>query len=191
MRALTLWTCAAGLCVPALLIPGNTAGDAASARRKVQAIEAERLGPGARVTFSNAEINAYAAEQVRTAVGDAIRNTKIDFSSGRATGSALVDFLRLQSDRGEPPGMMLRWLLRGEKPISVTVRFQSAHGEGQVDVEQVAVSGVPISGRALDLLIDYYLRPRYPEIAIGEPFELRHRVDRIDLTALGVLVRLK
>jgi hypothetical protein len=124
-------------------------------------------------------------------VGDAIREPKLVFDSGRATGSALVDFVRLQTDRGQPPGMMLRWLLRGEKPISVSLRFHSAKGEGQVDIEQVEVAGVPVSGRALDLLIDYYLKPRYPDLAIGEPFVLRHNVEQIDLTALGVLIRIR
>ncbi|MEZ5401538.1 MAG: hypothetical protein R2729_17835 [Bryobacteraceae bacterium] len=173
-----------------LLIAAGAGIDASSAKRKIQSIESERLPAGSRITFSTEEINAYAAAQVSASVGDAIREPRLEFDSGRATGSATVDFVRLQTQRGQPPGTLLRWMLKGEKPVSVRVRFRSANGEGQVDVEEVSISGVPLSGRALDLLIDYYLRPRYPEVAIGEPFDLRHKVEQIDLTALGVLVRI-
>jgi hypothetical protein len=60
-----------------------------------------------------------------------------------------------------------------------------------VDVEEVRVSGIPLTGSALDLVIDYYLRPRYPDVAIGEPFELRHNVDRLDISPAGLKVHIR
>lgn len=193
MKATYAWILGAagsGALLMTLAAPaGSTA--VATTRQKIQQIETESLKPGARVTFTTGEINAYAREQVMAVVGDAIKQPKLEFASGRATGSAVVDFVKLQTQRGQPPGALLRWALRGEKALTVRLRFRSANGEGQVDVEEVELAGVPLSGRALDLVIDYYLRPRYPDIAIGEPFELRHKVDRIDLTALGVLVTIR
>jgi hypothetical protein len=193
MKARHAWVLGSAGCAALLLplaVPAGTAS-AAGTRHKIHQIETESLRPGARITFTTDEINAYAREQVATAVGDAIKQPRVEFASGQATGSAVVDFVKLQTQRGQPPGALLRWALRGEKPIKVRLRFRSGNGEGRVDVEEVELAGVPLTGRALDLVIDYYLRPRYPDIAIGEPFELRHKVERIDLTALGVLVTIR
>jgi hypothetical protein len=162
-----------------------------SAREKLAKIEQEKLPPRAVVAFTPAELNAYAAEQVRTAVGDAVRQPRLEFDAAAITGSAQVDFVKLQTSRGQPPGMILRWLLRGEKPVSVRVRLSSAKGQARVDIEEVRVSGIPLTGSALELVIDYYLRPRYPEVAIAEPFELRHKVDRLEVSPAGLKVHIR
>jgi hypothetical protein len=52
-----------------------------------------------------------------------------------------------------------------------------------VDLQRVEVSGVPISGAALDFLVDNYLIPNYPDAKIGRPFTLPKRVDRIEVTS--------
>ena len=38
-----------------------------------------------------------------------------------------------------------------------------------------------IEGRMLDFLIHNYLLPAYPDAKVGEPFELGHRIERIDV----------
>lgn len=163
--------------------------DYATVRNKVVQIEEERLAPGANVFISLAEANLYAAEEVRKAVGDGIRVPKVELGAGTATGSGWVDFIKVQTNRGQPPGMLAMLLLRGEKHVSVTVKLKAVKpGEAQVDIQSVEVAGVPVSGSLMQLLIDYYIVPRYPEVVIGKPFELRHKVDRIDISPRGVNV---
>jgi hypothetical protein len=81
-------------------------------------------------------------------------------------------------------------LLDGERPVSVTARITSAHGEARVDVQRVEVSGIEIDGGTLDFLIHNFLLAMYPDAAIGRPFELGHRIDRIDVqpAAVGVVI---
>ena len=86
------------------------------------------------------------------------------------------------------PGWLMAWLLEGERPVQVTVRITSGTGEATVDVERVDVSGVTIRGSALDFLISNFLLPYYPEAKIGKPFELGHRIDRLDIQPSGVNV---
>lgn len=161
-----------------------------SVRKKVDQIESGRLKAGTVVAITSAEANAYAANAVREEAPEGIRNPQLTFGAGTVTGAALIDFVKLQTSRGQPPGMLMAMMLRGERPVSVTVRVKSAAGKCQVDVQQVSVSNVPISGRALDMLIEYYLLPRYPEVVIGKPFELRNRVESITLTGRGADVRI-
>jgi hypothetical protein len=165
-------------------------GDYASAKRKVEQIEGEKLPARSIITFSLRESNAYAREEARKEVGDAITNPKLEFAAERVTGSAWIDFVKARTNRGEPPGFLLRALLRGEKHVSVTARVRSWEGKCQVDLEAVEIAGIPVSGRMLDLIIEYYLTPRYPEAVIGKPFELRHRLERIDVGVNGVSLKI-
>ena len=38
----------------------------------------------------------------------------------------------------------------------------------------------------LDFLLENFLLPFYPTAAIGRPFDLKHRVDRLEVTPAGV-----
>jgi hypothetical protein len=167
---------------PALLL----CADYASVRRKIDQIEMEKLPAGSRVLITPAEANLYAAVEVRKAVADGIRAPRVAISTGTATGSGWVDFVKVQTSRGQPPGLLATALLSGEKHVSVTVTLKSSGGQARVDVQKVTIAGIPISGALLDLMIEYYLVPRYPEVVIGRPFQLRHKVDRIDLSPRGI-----
>jgi hypothetical protein len=98
-----------------------------------------------------------------------------------ATGSALIDFVKLRSAQGKPPNWLLRTLLQGEHEVEVTTRVRSGNGSATVDVERVEIEGVPISGAALDFIIENYLLPNYPEAKVGRPFTLAKGVDRIEV----------
>ena len=43
-----------------------------------------------------------------------------------------------------------------------------------------------LTGRALELVIEYYVLPRFPEAAIGRWFPLRHNVKTIAVKPAGI-----
>jgi hypothetical protein len=120
-----------------------------------------------------------------------VRNLRISLAAGRATGYADVDFLRLRTAAGVQSGWILRPILSGERPVSVKARFDSRNGRARVDVERVEVSGIPIEGRALELLVDDYLRPTFPDVRIAQWFGLRYNIERFTVAPSGVTVILK
>ena len=162
-----------------------------SARRKADLIENDQAKPGSTVSFSVAEANAYAREEARKEVGDGVRNTKVWFGNGTASGSATIDFVKVQTARGKPPGMLMRLMLEGEKDVQVTVRVESRARQAKIDVDEVYINGLGIPKSAVNMLIEYYVMPRYPEAKIGQWFELRHRVDSIGVTPAGVALKFK
>ncbi len=160
----------------------------AAAKRKLDLIDSDRLRPGSRLDLTLVELNAYAAGEAPAGV----RDTRIRIPApGQATGSAIVDFLKLRRARGAQPGWLMSRLLDGERPVSVTARFHSSGGYATVDVDAVTISGVTIDGRTLDFLIQDVLLPLYPDATVGRPFELGHRIQSIDVTPVGVTVRMK
>lgn len=176
----------------AWLIPALAGAPAeyASAKRKIDLIERDALRPGSRVALTPGELNAYAARQAATAAPGAVRDTKLVLGHGSATGSALVNFLKLRQAQGESPGWLMSKLLDGERPVEVTAHIESGGGQARVKVQRVEVGGVSIEGRVLDFLIEHYLRPAYPEAKIDEPFQLGHRIERLEIrpAALDVVI---
>ena len=157
-----------------------------SAVRKLASLEADKVPAGSSVTFSHAEINAYARQEAPPGV----RKPEVRLlGQGRASGAALVDFSKFGSDRGLPANWLLRNLLAGERPVAATVRIQAQNGRCRVDIERVEVSGVPLEGSALGFLIDAFVRPLYPKARIGEWFPLRHKVESIRISPSAISVR--
>ena len=164
----------------------GTVAEYQSAKRKALMIEADRVPPQGALTFTPGEVNAYAAEEARKEVPEGLRQPKLVLGSGRITGSAMIDFAEVQTARGNPPGMLLALLLRGERQVTVDVAVQSSEGTARMDVRSVTVGGATLSGRALEMVIEYYVLPRFPDAAIGRPFALRHNVKQISVTPSGI-----
>jgi hypothetical protein len=173
--------------LPLVCALSATTADYQSAQRKIDGIESDRLRPGARVELTPRELNAYAEHNVPAGVS----NPQIQVTEpGTATGSALVDFGKLQRSLGYQPGWLLSKLLDGERPVSVTARIHSSGGQATVDVQSVQVSGLKIDGATLDFLIRNVLLPVYPGAVVGRPFDLGHRIQSLEVKpgAVGVLI---
>ena len=158
-----------------------------SAKQKFDSIESGRLRPGAHVTLSYAELTAWAEKEVPRGV----RNPKLRVTERDvATGTALIDFGKLERSQGRQPGWLMSKLLDGERPVSVTARIRSSAGRATVDVQRVEISGMAIDGRTLDFLIQNFLLGMYPDAVVGKPFELGHRIERLDVApaAVGVVI---
>lgn len=177
------------LALPLLLYSSRS--EYASAQHKLDLIENDRMKPGSKVTLSERELNAYVEQELPKVVPQGVREPKLELGAGVATGSAIIDFIKLENAHGKPPGWLMRQLLQGEHPVTVTARITSAQGRATVDVQRVEVSGVVIEGRMLDYLIHNYLLAYYPDAKIGAPFEMSHRIDRLDVQPARVDVILK
>ena len=176
------------LCLP--LLCGSYA-EYLSAEHKFKLIEAEHLRHGTRVTLTKRELNAYVQQEIAESFASGVRDPRLELSAGGAVGSALIDFGKVRRAQGKPPGWLMSKILDGERPVEVAATIRSGGGRATVDMQSVKVSGVVIEGRVLDFLIHNYLLPNYPDAKVGEPFELSHGIDRLDVkpAAVDVVIR--
>jgi hypothetical protein len=159
-----------------------TRTDYLSAKQKFQSIEKHKVASGTRVPLTSEELNSYVRAELPNVAPTGIREPVVELhGNNRATGRALIDFVKLRSAQGKPPGWLLRNLLRGEHEVAVTTRLQSSGGSAVVNIEQVEVGGIPVSGSALDFLIDNYVTPNYPDAKIGKPFRLKYGMERLEV----------
>jgi hypothetical protein len=157
--------------------------DYLSAKKKFQAIDKQAVKSGSKVAFTSTELNAYVQTELPKIAPRGIRDPKVELlGDNKASGKAMIDFLKLRSAQGKSTSWLLSKLLQGEREVSVTTRITSGAGKATVNVQRVEVSGIPIEGAALDFLITNYLMPNYPEAKIGRPFQLHKRVERIEVS---------
>src|SRR5262245_44297300 len=72
-----------------------------SAVRKLDAIEARQVKRGSTVTFSQAEINAWARVKIPEVVPEGMRDERVELGNGVATGYAIVDLLKMRHAQGQ------------------------------------------------------------------------------------------
>ncbi len=150
-------------------------------QQKIDLIEAEKVPPGTRVEFNQKELNTYLAQKAKVKVPEGIRDMNVEIDSGRATGTAMVDLVKMRHAQGADLGWLMSWVLQGERPIKVIGKLASENGTGRVDLERVEIGGVAIKGRALEMLIRTFVTPLYPQAKVGQTFELGYNMDRIEL----------
>jgi len=140
------------------------------------------------VSLNKAELNAYVRKEVAAVAPQGVRNPRLELGNNRATAFADIDFAKLQQSQGRTPGWLMEKLLSGERPVRVDARIRSGSGQAVVDVDQVVISGITISGSTLDFLIRNFLWSYYPEAKVGKPFELDHRIDRLEVSPAEVRI---
>jgi len=176
------------LWVPLVALLGASTSDYSSVQRKFESIESGRLKPGSHVDLTPGELNAYFEHEVPMVTGG-VRQPKLSLLRPEvAQGTALINFAELRRSQGNPPGWLMSHLLDGERPVSVTARIRSAAGHATVDVISMEISGVTLDGKTLDFLIQHFLLPMYPDAAVGRPFELGDRIEKLDVQPGGVRV---
>ena len=164
---------------------GATPNDYLSAKQKFDLIESDRLKAGSRVELSVRELDAYAEQEVP----EGVRNPRLQLvAPGVATGTAMMDFGKMRRALGYQTGWLMSKLLDGDRPVSVTARIRSEGGHATVDLQRVEISGIAVDGRTLDFLIQNIFLPLYPNAVLGRPFELGHRIERLDVQPAAVAV---
>jgi len=167
---------------------GDPSADYLSAKRKIELIQTDQAPCGSRVSLNTRELNAYVRHEVPNVAPQGLRDPRLELGNDSASGFAYVDFPKLRQARGEPLNWFLAKLLAGERPVRVKARIRSGAGRATVDLERVEISGVAIQGAALDFLIENFLLAYYPEAKVGRPFELAHRIERLEVRSAEVRV---
>jgi len=124
--------------------------------------------------FSEEEVNAYVNScQVRLPAG--VKSAKLRGVHGAVTGNARVDFDQLKAGRGSVNPMLS--IFSGVHDIQVDAHAYGRNGRGFVQVDTVALDGVEIPRFVLQLFVQKYLQPKYPEVGLDSQFALPDRVD--------------
>ena len=125
-------------------------------------------------TFSEPEINAYlASDNVQLPQG--VNSVRLSGQPGVITGTALVDFDKVRE--GTHSSNPLLSIFSGVHEVVVVAHAYGANRKGLVHVDSVALDGTEIPRFILQLFVEKYLQPRYPELGLDSKFDLPDRID--------------
>jgi hypothetical protein len=168
------------LVLSAGLFPASEASgpsDAASMQRKLDHIEKNGRLPHPSTTptvFSEREINAYmVSDNVQLPAG--VESVKLVGEGGVVTGTTHVDFDKVRA--GVRSSNPLLSMFSGVHDVVVVTHARGENGTGYVHVDSVSIDGVEVPHFVLELFVEKYLTPKYPEIGLDSKFALPDRVD--------------
>jgi hypothetical protein len=148
-----------------------------SARRKIAHLEqnAKLRHPDPVPTIlTEAEINAYLASD-EIAMPKGVQSVRLVGESGTITGNAHVDFDQVRA--GIHSSNPLLSVFSGVHDVEVVTHSYGKGGQGFVHVDSVSLDGIEIPNMVLELFVEKYLTPRYPQIGMDSRFTLPDRID--------------
>jgi hypothetical protein len=166
-------------------------GAVASFERKLERLQSN--GAQARpdpspTEFSEQEINAYfASGGVQLPAG--VKSVVFQEQPGVVVGTSRVDFDQLKTGKNSYNPLLS--IFSGLHNVVATAHAYGAKGEGLVHVDSVSLDGVEVPQFVLELFVEKYLKPRYPNIGLDSRFALPARVDTATIGLYRVTVTQK
>ena len=151
--------------------------DAIHAQAKLQHIEknAEIAHPDRTPTeITEQEVNAYfAAGRVKLPAG--VESVTFEAQPGVITASCRVDFDQVKA--GTHSTNPLLSLFSGVHDVVAVANASGAAGQGLVDVQSVSIDGVEVPQFLLEIFVEKYLTPKYPNVGLESRFALPAKID--------------
>jgi hypothetical protein len=162
-----------------------------SFQKKVDSIKANAAKPQPSPTptlFSQEEINAYFSER-RLKMPDGVQRVTFDLQPDQVTALTHVDFAQLRQSR--PSMNPLLAIFDGVHDCQVVAHTEAAGpGRVRVRVESVAIDGMTVPRMALQMFLNHYVKPKYPNVDLDAEYKLPTRIDSATIKAQqGVIVQ--
>jgi hypothetical protein len=120
------------------------------------------------------EANAYFNEGgVKLPKG--VSHVHLTSMPGTIDGHAEVDFEALT--QGKTSANPLLSLFSGTHDIHVVAQASGANGTGTIRAQSVSLDGVEVPQMLLQLFVQHFLTPKYPNVGITSTFKLPLRID--------------
>jgi hypothetical protein len=137
-----------------------------------------------RTPFTEAEVNSWFAYRSQELLPTGVTEPRVTIvGNGKLSGAATVD-LETVAKRKATGGLLDPWnYLGGRLPVTVTGVLRTQNGVGQFDLENAAISGIPVPTSVLQDIVAYYSRTADdPEgVRLNESFKLPAQIKQIEV----------
>ena len=154
---------------------------AESLQAKIDAIKKANHAPdrapgGSRVELSENELEAYVLYEL----GDKIpaRLDSIDVQLGPDTVASDTQMTFPSNSTGNP---VVDTFVGGTHNLFLKGKLAGVESRGKFDLEEVRVDGIPVPKILIQTLFDKYVKPKYPDADLKEPFDLPWGIEELKL----------
>ena len=124
--------------------------------------------------FSEQEVNVYVASG-RVKLPQGVQSVRFEGQPDLVTATARVDFDQLKAGRSSSNPLLSAF--SGIHDAVVVAHARGMAHQGHVQVDSVSLDGVEIPRFALELFVQKYLQPKYPNIGMTSQFALPSKID--------------
>jgi hypothetical protein len=137
-----------------------------------------------RTSFSEGELNSWFTYRAQDVLPAGVSDPRVTIvGDGRLKAVATVD-LEAVGKRRATGGVLDPWsYLGGRLPVAVTGVLRTQDGMGRFDLEEAAVSGVPIPKSVMQQIVSYYSRTdTSPDgVRLDDGFALPAKIKQIEV----------
>jgi hypothetical protein len=184
-----LLLCGVGLAAPQAAGVSEQQADAFTKKlasvtaRGVSGVRGQTRGPQ-RTPFSETEVNSWFAYRSRDLLPAGVSEPSVTIvGDGKLKGAATVD-LEAVAKRRATGKILDPWsYLGGRLPVTVSGVLTTQNGVGKFDLEEAAISGIPVPTSMLQDIVAYYSRTADdPEgVRLNESFKLPAQIKQIEV----------
>ncbi|HYL91992.1 MAG TPA: hypothetical protein VEW69_02430, partial [Alphaproteobacteria bacterium] len=125
------------------------------------------------------EVNDYiAAGRLRLPAG--VKHLTLRGTSGVVMAVLTVDFDEIRAGKNSSNPLLA--LFSGIHTANVEADASGSDGRGKVHVRSVSIDGTVVPNFALEIFVQKFITPKYPDVGIDSVFNLP---DRIDTATVG------
>jgi hypothetical protein len=151
--------------------------------RGVNSVRGQERAPQ-RTPFTETEVNSWFAYRSGEMLPTGVTDPRVTIiGDGKLRGAATVD-LEVVAKRHATGRVLDPWsYLGGRLPVTVSGVLRTQNGVGQFDLEEAAVSGIPVPTSVLQDIVAYYSRTADdPEgVRLNESFKLPAQIKQIEV----------
>jgi len=189
---------AAGLGVATVYGAAVSRQQADAFARKIETIE-KQSGPGAkrsavtpqRTPVSESEINSWFTYRAAPVLPQGLTQPSLTIiGNGQVSGNATVDLDAVARSRSSGRTFDLWNLVGGRVPVTVAGVIRTRDGRARFELQDAAISGVPVPRRVVQELVAYYSRtPQHPNgQRLDDEWELPAGIKNIEITPGAAVV---
>jgi hypothetical protein len=154
---------------------------AKSLQQKIDAIKAAENSPqhkpgSSRVQISEAELESYLIYSLQDDIPAKIDSAKVQLSGDTIGLDTQLTFV--SNATGNP---VVDALVGGTHNLLFRGRLVAEHARGKFDLEDVRVDGIPVPNIFIQTLFKKYVKPKYPEADLNEPFDMPWGIQELKL----------
>lgn len=124
--------------------------------------------------LTEAEVNAYFNEGgVKLPKG--VSHLRLSSQPGLVDAHAQIDFEAITQGRGS--SNPLYSLFSGNHDLHAVAQAGGANGTGSIRVQTIELDGVQVPQVLLQIFVEHYITPKYPNVGITSTFKLPLRID--------------
>jgi hypothetical protein len=149
---------------------------------KIDAIKKARdLGgnrPPVTVEASEEELESYVLFSLREDIPAKVESIDVLLTPGTVAADTKMTF-------GSNPtnNAILDVLISGTHRFFVKGQLSASGGKGKFILQEARVDGIPVPIVLIETLIEKYVKPKYPDVKLDEPFAMPWGIEELTITA--------